>query len=136
MMIPKNHTVKRSVAGIAIEGGKAFIARRIPGGALGGKWEFPGGKAEPGETDEDALLREYQEELGVPVRVGSFLGASSFEHHGKPYELHAYQVFFLARNFQLTEHTEWRWASLEEIAALDFADSDRKLLPGLKPHLQ
>ncbi|MDR2110325.1 MAG: NUDIX domain-containing protein, partial [Spirochaetaceae bacterium] len=51
---------RRSVAGIAVEGGRFFIAQRIPGGDLGGKWEFPGGKVEEGETDAEALIREYR----------------------------------------------------------------------------
>jgi 8-oxo-dGTP diphosphatase len=125
-----------SVAGIAIEGRKFFIARRKTGGDLGGKWEFPGGKAEAGETDEDALIREFQEEFGVPVQPGEFLGAAVFEHRGKTRSLHAYRIFFTARNFTLAEHTEWRWADMGEIETLDFAGSDRLLFPGLKAHLE
>ncbi|MDR2535505.1 MAG: NUDIX domain-containing protein [Treponema sp.] len=126
--------IKRSVAGIAIEQGKCFIARRIPGGALGEKWEFPGGKVEPDETDETALLREYQEELGVPISIGPFLGESSFEYQG-PHKVYAYRVYLKGADFKLADHTEWRWACLEEIKTLDFAESDRKLFPYLEPHL-
>ncbi|MDR3343028.1 MAG: (deoxy)nucleoside triphosphate pyrophosphohydrolase [Treponema sp.] len=121
----------RSVAGIAVEKGKVFIARRIPGGDLGGKWEFPGGKVEAGETDEEALIREFDEELGIPVTIGPLLGTVSFEHRGIRL-LYAYRVYFTGYDFTLSEHTEWRWAGLEEIEPLDFADSDRKLLPGLQ----
>ncbi|MDR2483815.1 MAG: (deoxy)nucleoside triphosphate pyrophosphohydrolase [Treponema sp.] len=125
---------KKSVAGIAIEKGKLFIARRKPGGALGEKWEFPGGKVEPGETGEAALIREYQEELGVPVTIGPLLGEASFEYRGL-HRLCAYRVYLPGYDFTLAEHTEWRWAGLAEIEQLDFADSDRKLLPYLKPYL-
>ncbi|MDR3160826.1 MAG: (deoxy)nucleoside triphosphate pyrophosphohydrolase [Spirochaetaceae bacterium] len=121
-----------SVAGIACEQGKFFIARRIPGGDLGEKWEFPGGKVEPGESDGEALIREYEEEFGVPVEIGALLGTVSFEHHGCTRTLNAYRVYFSRRDFTLKEHTEWRWADVGEIETLDFADSDRKLLPGLK----
>ena len=134
MDIKKDALLKRSVAGITIEEGKLFIARRIPGGDLGEKWEFPGGKVEPGETDEDALIREYYEELGVPITIGPLLGETSFEHHGI-HTLYAYRVYFSAYDFKLSEHTEWRWASLEEIRELDFAGSDKKLLPYLKSYL-
>ncbi|GHT92403.1 DNA mismatch repair protein MutT [Spirochaetia bacterium] len=123
---------KVSVAGIAIEGGKLFIARRKAGGDLGGKWEFPGGKAEEGESDEGALVREYDEEFSVPVKVGPFLGSASFEHRGLVRTLNAYRIQFADTGFKLAEHTEWRWASIEEIEALDFAPSDRKLLSVLK----
>jgi 8-oxo-dGTP diphosphatase len=122
----------RSVAGIAAEGGRIFIAKRIPGGDLGGKWEFPGGKVEQGETDADALVREYREEFGVSVRVGPFLGSVLFEHRGTERTLNAYRIHFGGEDFTLSEHTEWRWAAFEEIEGLDFVDSDRRLFPRLK----
>jgi 8-oxo-dGTP diphosphatase len=125
-----------SVAGIAIEGLKFFIARRKPGGDLGGKWEFPGGKTEEGETDEAALVREFREEFGVTVKPGPFLGAASFEHKGSAYLLHAYRIYFTEKNFTLAEHSQWRWAGMEEMASLDFANSDRRLFPVLKTYLE
>jgi 8-oxo-dGTP diphosphatase len=128
-------TARRSVAGIALEGGKFFIARRLPGGDLGGKWEFPGGKVEEGESDEDALIREYDEEFKIPVKPGAFLGAVSFEHRGVVHILNAYRIYFSCRDLTLREHTEWRWAGFDELEKLDFADSDRKLFYCLKSYL-
>jgi 8-oxo-dGTP diphosphatase len=125
-----------SVAGIAIEGLQLFIAHRKPGGDLGGKWEFPGGKVEKGEKDSDALIREFQEELGVRVSPGPFLGTSSFEHRGTVRTLRAYRIYFAEKDFKPREHSEWRWAGFEEIEKLDFADSDRLLFPALKTYLQ
>jgi 8-oxo-dGTP diphosphatase len=125
----------RSVAGIAVEGACVFIARRLPKGDLGGKWEFPGGKVEAGESDAQALVREYLEEFGIVIRTGPHLGAASFEHNGKAYSLNAYRVFFDSPRFVLNEHSEWRWAALDEIETLNFVDSDRKLLPFLKLNL-
>jgi len=124
-----------SVAGIAFEGGKLFVARRVKGGDLGEKWEFPGGKAEEGESDTEALIREFDEEFAVGVTVGPLLGSAVFEHRGKSRNLFAYRVEFNNRAFTLREHTEWAWLSLEEIEKLDFAGSDRKLLPALKTFL-
>ena len=125
-----------SVAGIAIEQGKVFIARRKPGGDLGGKWEFPGGKVEEGEGDADAVRREYLEEFGVAVETGPLLAHSEFIHHERKFLLNAYRVFFTDYHFKMTEHTEWRWAALAEIETLDFADSDRDLLPALQVYLE
>ncbi|MDR0623185.1 MAG: (deoxy)nucleoside triphosphate pyrophosphohydrolase [Treponema sp.] len=125
-----------SVAGIAVEGLKIFIARRNPGGDLGGKWEFPGGKTEKGETDEAALVREFEEEFGVTVTPGPLLGTASFEHKGAAYVLHAYRVYFTGEKFTPHEHSEWHWAGMEEIESLDFAGSDRLLFPVLKAYLQ
>jgi 8-oxo-dGTP diphosphatase len=124
-----------SVAGIAIDKDRLFIARRKEGGDLGGKWEFPGGKVEEGEGDREALAREYEEEFGVAVSVGDLVGKASFEHHGRQFSLHAYQIDFLKKNFTLAEHTEWRWAALKEIESRDFAGSDRLLLPEIKSYL-
>ncbi|MDR0494373.1 MAG: (deoxy)nucleoside triphosphate pyrophosphohydrolase [Treponema sp.] len=125
-----------SVAGIVIEQGKFFIARRTQGGDLGGKWEFPGGKVEEGETDTDALKREYLEEFGVSVKVGPLLAGTEFIHKKMSVRLNAYRVLFVSRNFTMVEHTEWRWAALSEIKNLDFAGSDCRLLPALQAYLE
>lgn len=120
----------QSIAGIALDNkNRVFIARRLPGGDLGGKWEFPGGKVEENESPEEALKREFDEEFGIAVRVGSFLAETSFVHHGKEFSLRAYRIYFENENFILREHSEWRWAPLAEIDKLDFAESDLKLLP-------
>jgi 8-oxo-dGTP diphosphatase len=125
----------RSVAGIAVSGGKIFIARRKEGGDLGGKWEFPGGKVEEGETDEEALVREYREEFGVSVQAGPLLGTAVFEHRGVRRVLNGYRIYFSPAGCKLAEHTRWLWASPGDIEKLDFAGSDLLLLPGLKSFL-
>lgn len=61
------------VGAVAQRGDRVFLARRPPGGRHGGLWEFPGGKVEPGERDEEALARELLEELDVPCEVGPLL---------------------------------------------------------------
>ena len=127
--------MRRSVTGIAVEQGKVFIARRKAGGDLGGKWEFPGGKAEEGEGDADALRREYFEEFGVAVTVGPLLAGAEFSHDGQKFSLNAYGISFDSHRFSMTEHSEWRWAAIEEIERLDFAGSDRLLLPPLQVYL-
>ena len=128
--------MKRSVAGIIIENHTIFIARRKAGGDLGGMWEFPGGKAEEGESDTDALKREYFEEFGIAVTVGPLLAGAEFIHNGRRYLLSAYRVFTAARHFVLTEHEEWRWAAIEEIKTLNFAGSDLRLPPSLEAYLE
>jgi mutator protein MutT len=129
-----------SVAGIALRGGELFIARRLPGGSLGGKWEFPGGKAEEGEGAEEALIREFQEEFSLSIRVGEELGVSRFFHKGAERILKARRIYFDAEppspGMVLTDHEEWRWAPVAEIEKLDFAPSDLNLLPALKAYLK
>ncbi len=126
----------RSVAGIALRQGRVLVGRRKPGGALGGKWEFPGGKREPGESDEDALIREYDEEFGVAIRVGAFLGESQFVNGDKVYGLSALLVDLRAAPTELREHDELRWLGADELTALDLAESDRALLPFVLPLLK
>ncbi|GHT81536.1 DNA mismatch repair protein MutT [Spirochaetia bacterium] len=125
-----------SVAGIAVEGGRLFVARRRVGGDLGEKWEFPGGKVEEGETDEEALVREFQEEFAIPVTVGPLLAAASFEHRGLSRTLRGYLITLSGHDFTLSEHTEWNWVTLKDIENLDFAGSDLKLLPALKVYVE
>jgi len=121
----------RSLAGIAVDQrGRLFVAKRRPGGSLGGMWEFPGGKAERGESDLTALCREFSEEFGVAVAVCEHLGESEFSNGDEVYSLGAYRVELLSADFRLTEHCEWRWATIDEIEAEGgFAPSDAALLP-------
>jgi len=127
---------RRSVAGIALDGGRLFIARRKPGGSIGGKWEFPGGKPEDGESDADALRREYLEEFGAEISVGPLLARAEFSNGGRLFFLSGYRVFLSSFGFSMAEHTEWRWAEPAEIEELHssgcFAGSDMRLLPALR----
>ncbi|MDR0643497.1 MAG: NUDIX domain-containing protein [Treponema sp.] len=124
--------MKSSVTGIAVVDRKIFIAQRVSQGHMGGKWEFPGGKVEAGETDEQALIREYTEEFGVKIMVDGFIGSAEFEYNGK-HTSRAYRITFLSEHFTLSEHTNWQWADADWIKNLvsagDFVDSDVKLLP-------
>ncbi|MDR2210442.1 MAG: NUDIX domain-containing protein [Spirochaetaceae bacterium] len=123
--------LRNSVAGLALRGKEFLIARRLPGGDQGEKWEFPGGKVREGESDEDALIREFEEELAAPIRVLSYLGGGEFVHRDTRFTLRAYRVQLLCRSFTLSAHSQWRWASMAELETLDFADSDRLLFPAL-----
>jgi mutator protein MutT len=107
----------------------------MEGGAMGGKWEFPGGKVEDGETCEQAMSREFLEEFGVNVKTGILLAEAEFENKGRRRLLKAFLVEFLSQDFKLHEHTEWRWADYDEIAAMDFTPSDLNLLAGIKGRL-
>jgi len=131
---------RRSVAGVATDGGRVFVARRLEGGSLGGMWEFPGGKVEDGESDADALRREFLEEFGASVEVGPLVASGGFTHGERLYDLRAYGVALPPRaDLRMTEHEEWRWVSPDEIesGALPggFAPSDLGLLPALREYL-
>lgn len=119
----------RSAAGIVLKNNKIFIAFRVPVGAMGERWEFPGGKVEDGESYEETLIREYKEEFALDVTVGRHIADASFVHDGKTIDLAAYEVIFSddVQKIVLSEHTETRWVSIDEIKQLSFVDSDMLL---------
>lgn len=80
----------RVAAAVVRRDGRLLLTQRPPGGPLGLLWEFPGGKIEPGETAEQALVREVAEELGVRARPGEVLHVS---HHRYPHGLDVEIVF-------------------------------------------
>ncbi|GMO44447.1 MAG: (deoxy)nucleoside triphosphate pyrophosphohydrolase [Termitinemataceae bacterium] len=136
-----------SVAAIAVEDGKYFIAKRKSGGSMGGKWEFPGGKCDEIDCHSsaadglaqkqtegciEALLREMKEEFDVDVSVGKKLASGSFENKGVQHKLYAYAVSFLSKDFKLNDHTEYKWALPSEIEELDFTPSDLDLLRAIE----
>ena len=129
----ENHMSNTSVACIAFDERKVLIAHRNPGGQMGGRWEFPGGKVESGETDEEAIIREFLEEFGVDVKVGASVAETFFKHNDDIVALHAYQIFLphngMEKKFVLTEHSEYKWVELPEIPTLNFVDSDMLIFP-------
>lgn len=121
----------RSVAGVARREGLLLLARRKEGGSIGGKWELPGGKIDRGESPEEALVREFDEELRVKIRTGEKLAQTRFRHHGRIFRLEAFDVELTSESFRLTEHDETGWFTQEEAFGLDLADSDRRLLEAI-----
>ena len=86
----------------------------------------------------ERFAKELLEEFAADIVVSSFIAKSSFEHKGKIFSLKAYNFHFSAgepANLSLTEHSAWRWASLDEIEKIDFVPSDRALFPALKTYL-
>ena len=80
----------QAVAAVVREAGRVLVTRRLPGGPLGGLWEFPGGKVEAGESEPEALAREIAEELGCEVAVGREL----FRHHHDYPHVHGDLAFY------------------------------------------
>ena len=128
--------MSRSIACIDYRDGKIFIAKRQMVGDMGGRWEFPGGKIEEGEDLETAVIREMQEEFGVTVSVGEKITSGTFMHRQKPCTLDVLEVHFphdgMTDSFILTEHTDYKWALLDEIPKLNFVDSDLSIYNDVK----
>ncbi len=122
-----------SVAGIVKVNNKFLLGKRKPGGAIGGKWEFPGGKVENNEPLEDALKREYKEELGIEIEVKDFIIAKNFESIDHNFKLHAFYIKLLSNDIKCHEHELFKWCTLNEIIELEnnLASSDKILLEHL-----
>ena len=123
--------VRTVTAAVIRRRGEYLIARRKPGGDLAGKWEFPGGKAEPGEDDAAALARELREELAIEAVIGRYVAGTRFEHAGVRYELKAYEAEWTGGAMELREHQEVRWVTPDDFTRFDFAPSDRAIVAEL-----
>ncbi|MGN0730068.1 (deoxy)nucleoside triphosphate pyrophosphohydrolase [Treponema sp.] len=130
---------KISIACIALNEKKVLVARRNPVGQMGGRWEFPGGKVEPGETECEACIREMKEEFGVDIKTGEMIAENSFFHNGETVLLHAYRIFFphdgIEKKFALSEHSEYQWISIDDVESLYFVDSDMLIYPAVKSYI-
>lgn len=89
-----------------------------------GKWEFPGGKLEIGETAEECLIRELQEELAIRVEVIQPLTPTQFNYPDISIQLLPFLVKKLSGEIQLSEHDAYKWVSQSELVQLDWADAD------------
>jgi 8-oxo-dGTP diphosphatase len=121
-----------TTAGIFRRDNLFLVARRLPGGSMGGRWEFPGGKAEAGESPRDALAREILEELGAEISVGAHLAATEFSNAGRRYALIAFEAVLKTPVRRLRAHEQIRWLRWEEIKNLDLSDSDRRIYEEVK----
>ncbi|HYU85416.1 MAG TPA: (deoxy)nucleoside triphosphate pyrophosphohydrolase [Kribbellaceae bacterium] len=121
---------RRVVVGVAlVRDGRVLAALRRPSASTPGGWEFPGGKTEPGETDEQALVRELREELGVEVAVGDLLGDQPM---GQRYVLRVYTGRILSGQPELREHAEIRWLAADSLYDVDWLAADRPFLEPLR----
>src|SRR6478735_1015924 len=106
------------VGAAIIRDGRCLVAQRGPTMSLAGKWEFPGGKVEPGEEPRAALVREIDEELGLQISAGDLLGSGSAPVGGRVVELDVYAATILSGTLVLLEHAQVSWATSEELSEL------------------
>lgn len=109
------------------EDGRILVAQRPPEAMLGGLWEFPGGKCEPGESLLDALRRELQEELAIEVDVGERIAVVPHAYTHFRITLHAFMCRLLQGEPRCLACADWRWVTVEELRALPMAVTDRKI---------
>ena len=118
------------VVGAAIvREGRVLAARRTGPAAVAGRWEFPGGKVEPGEDARDALVREVAEELGCTVAITGWLPGSV--PIGTTHELRVATAVLVAGEPEPTEHDLLRWLAPDALDDVDWLEPDRPFLAPL-----
>ena len=116
------------VAALIWKNGKFMICQRPAHKARGLLWEFVGGKAEPGETKEQALARECREELAVTVAVQDEFMSLVHEYPDITIHLTVFNAYIAEGVPQLLEHNDIRWIPPKEIKNYDFCPADNKIL--------
>ncbi|MEU8814516.1 (deoxy)nucleoside triphosphate pyrophosphohydrolase [Actinoplanes sp. NPDC048796] len=126
---PKSRRV--IVAAVIINDGRVLACERSAPPEVAGRWEFPGGKVEPGETEEQALARECVEELGVRVEVGGRVGPDVSLAHGRAV-LRVFNARLLGGDMpRALEHTAMRWLGVDELDSVHWLPADKPIVAEL-----
>ena len=119
------------VAAVIVQDGRVLACERSAPPEVAGRWEFPGGKVEAGETDAQALARECAEELGVRVAVGARVGPDVPLAHGRAV-LRVFTVTLLDGDEpRALEHTAMRWLAADELDSVPWLPADRPIVAEL-----
>ncbi len=134
-MTETSQPLPHKLIGVAVihnDNGQILIDRRRQEGLLGGLWEFPGGKIEPGETVEQCIQREIQEELGIAVAVGDRLITIDHAYSHFRVTLYVHHCQHLSGDPQPLECDEVRWVTLDEIDSFPFPKANGQIIAALK----
>lgn len=120
-------------AGIICNNGKILIAQRKLNKSLGGKWEFPGGKQEEGETLEECLKREIMEEFHLEISVQKFFMKSEYTYDFGTISLNAFWAQSSTQNIvYMDSHETYQWVSPSQLKDYDFAPADEPIVKKLE----
>jgi 8-oxo-dGTP diphosphatase len=125
-------TVRLVAAGLILRGDTVLICQRRANQAMALKWEFPGGKIEPGETPEQALARELDEELGIHAEIGApIIRVRHAYRNGGAVDLQFFAVHAFAGEIENRIFNDVRWVSLKDLPGYDFLAADRGFIHDL-----
>ncbi|MFM2083013.1 MAG: Mutator MutT protein [Verrucomicrobiota bacterium] len=118
-------------AALLFHNGKLLIAQRHAHAHLGGLWEFPGGKCEPGETADQCLVRELREELGVEVSVGALVAELTHAYAEKTVHLKFFMCRLVSGEPRPLDCAAVKWVTRDQLAVHEFPAADAQLLARL-----
>ena len=110
----------------------AYFATQRGYGEFEGMWEFPGGKIEPGESQETALKREIQEELGVDITIGELLCTTEYDYPTFHLTMHCYLCSVASGEIELREHKSAQWLTAETLDSVEWLPADKDVIDKLK----
>ena len=116
------------VAGVVLQNGRILLCQRKPESHNGLKWEFPGGKLEPGESPEEALRRELREELSIEAEPGRILDAVWYRYPERDVLLLFYPARILRGRPVPVDCRAVEWVRASDVAEYDLADADRAFI--------
>lgn len=134
-MLETSDSLPHKIIGVAViwnQQQQILIDKRRPEGLLGGLWEFPGGKIEAGETVEECIKREIQEELGIEIEVGDRLITINHTYSHFHVTLYVHHCRHLAGIPQAIESDEIRWVTLAEIDSFNFPKANSQIIAALR----
>ena len=120
------------VAALIWEGDRFLACQRPAHKARGLLWEFVGGKVEPGESREEALIRECREELDITIAPRDVFLTVIHEYPDLTVRLTLYSASIVSGTPKLLEHNDLRWITVQEIDSLEFCPADEEILKKLK----
>lgn len=132
---PKTRPTLDVACALVERDGRLLAVQRSAAMSLPLKWEFPGGKIEPGESPADCLRRELREELGVEVEIGEPLPEVAHDYPDFSVTLHPLRCRIVSGEMTLHEHAEARWLFPSELLTVDWADADLPVLEAWKSRL-
>lgn len=122
------------VAAIIIHENKIFATQRGYGEFKDG-WEFPGGKIEPGETPQEALVREIKEELDIDIEVKDFLETVEYDYPTFHLFMDCFFCTIKAGELVLKEHEAAKWLTVETLDSVDWLPADKGLVEGIRGYM-